>query len=285
MRTSEPLMTARELVEHLHEVCPLPANAQRVLALTGSPRATMEEVGAALSSDPALAAEVMRVASSPAYAGAVPPADLQAAAVRLGMSELRDLAAAAAMLAAFPTHHELALSVHDRSVFAAELAVALATELGHRRPRTVYLCGLLAELGVLACLAVDDEVYAALRDYVDDDPTLRAFEERARYGTTSWAIGAALLRNNGISEMVCGAIENAPDADDPLAGHITQFVRFAMPIVFDGAEGDPEWLERLGRLAEDEELSVPLPRLQALVLSASHASIEKLRQRMTGAAA
>ena len=156
-------MDHRTLVNRVSEVCPLPASVTRVLALTGDPDASMNAIVGAISTDPALSAEVMRIASSPAYAGRCAPRDLRAATMRLGLRELHDMAAAMAMLVAFRSEHELAGEIHERALFSANLAHLVAAAVRHPHPQTALLCGLLCEIGALACLAVDTEAYIALR--------------------------------------------------------------------------------------------------------------------------
>ena len=56
--------TVAELVEQIHEVSPLPAAARKVVQLCSCPTSVIDEIAEAVASDPALAAEVMRIASS-----------------------------------------------------------------------------------------------------------------------------------------------------------------------------------------------------------------------------
>jgi len=273
-------MDARELLDRVCEVSPLPATTQRVLALLEDPNASYAAVGRAVAGDPALAAEVMRLARSPVHAAQVPVDDLEAATRRLGLAELRDMASAMAMLAAFRSEHELALRIHDQAVIAGTLARAVAAALGHRRPATVYLSGLLCEIGALACFAVDPEGYGALRGEAGDRADMRAYLERARYGATSWELGAAFLRRNRLPDSVCAAVAADPDGDDVLAVSVTYFVRRAVPeIVAASRDGDPEWLERTHATARSVGIDLDAETLAQVVLSAGAEALDELHAR------
>src|SRR5215470_10995233 len=97
------------LLQHIAEVCPLPAAAQRVLALCSMDEAAIPEVAEALSCDPAMTAQVLRVANSAIYARPRTVTTLQQAVMTLGLMELRNIAAAMSLLAAFRSREELSL--------------------------------------------------------------------------------------------------------------------------------------------------------------------------------
>ncbi len=267
-------MDHRALVNRVSEVCPLPANASRVLALTGDPDASMSAIVEAVSTDPALSAEVMRIASSPAYATRCPPTDLHAATTRLGLRELHDMASAMAMLVAFRSEHELSGEIHERALFSANLAHLLAAAMKHPRPRTALLCGLLCEIGALACLAVDADAYIALRDVAGADRDLRAAVERDRYGATSWEIGAALLERNALPKVVCGAVRGSADAEDLLLAAVTRLSRSASALVFEACRGgDTAWVEHVHAIAEPLGIDLSADEIGALVIKAAGASM------------
>jgi len=263
-------MDHRTLVATVSEVCPLPASASRLMALTSDPEASMDEIVATVSSDPAISAEVMRIGSSPAYAGRQAPADVRAATTRIGMRELADIAAAAAMLVAFRSEHELSLAIHDRAVFSSNLASAAAAHLGHPRPRTAALTGLLCEIGALACLAVDAEAYAARILRAGVDPDLRAALERERYGASSPEIGAALLERNALPAPICEAVRGSAAAEDVLLAVVTRLARNVAPVVLDDARrSDESWTEHVHGLASALGLSLGREEVIALVVGAA----------------
>lgn len=237
----------RELVERVNEVCPVPVHSQRVVMLTADPNVNLDEIAEAVSVDPALAAEVMRIANSPVYGRARKVTELRQAIFTVGLRELNVMAAALAMLSAFSGKGEVSLGLHEWSVVAGGISRSLATELTRAKRLDVsrdeaFLAGLLSEIGAMACLAVDGEAYVATFEAAKGDAFARARLETERYGVESGAIGAALLDRNGLPVEVCEAVGAFAKPDRTPLEALTQFSRFVTPALLraveEGAPGD-----------------------------------------------
>ncbi|MEM9194942.1 MAG: HDOD domain-containing protein [Myxococcota bacterium] len=269
-------MDHRALVRRVEEVCPLPAAAQRVLALTSNPSSDMADVVAALAADPALAAEVLRVANSPAFGAKHPASDIASAALRLGMNELQNMSSAMAMMAAFRSDHEAATEFHSQAVFSGEIAVNMAQALHHPQPRSLFLCGLLAEVGALACLAVDGDAYAAIYARASGDLEWRAVLEAERYCETSAEIGAALLERNHLPDFVCQAVRG--DHPEETESRITQFARHTAPaLIAAGKAEDPQWLAAVVPIAARFDVALAPAVLAEVLTAAGSEAITTLR--------
>jgi HD-like signal output (HDOD) protein len=230
-----------ELLDHITEVCPLPATAQRILALSNSDDSKTKEISEAISCDPAMAAQVLRIANSAIYARPRRVVDLQQALVTIGLDEVRNIAAAMALLAAFRSPEEISLELHAWSALSGGVARMIAAKFLPSWKGMTLVAGLLCEVGALACLAVDGEGYVELWRSVHNraEPwTSVAVEardqfERERYGYTSRAIGAKFLRRNMIPEEIASAIEaptRSQRGPSPL-GCITMFARRVAPLL------------------------------------------------------
>jgi HD-like signal output (HDOD) protein len=271
-----------ELVDRVVALCPLPASAQRVLQLTSDPDVEIKEVGRVLSTDPALAAEVMRLANSAAYSRGVAATDLVQAILKLGIAELRQMAGAMAILAAFPTEEEFSTNLRTASVLSGAVARDLAQKTRTANVGTAYVCGLLAEVGAMACTAIDGKSYVALRAECGNDWPTRAARERERYGFTSPEIGSALLLRNHLPREMPDAIAaslDTPSPSLPPLARITVFARHAAPIVIDAATSAEEsaLAERLAELAAQVGLAAIEPQdLAELCLRAASATVAAL---------
>jgi len=193
------------LLDRVVEVCPLPATTQQVLALTSGDTASIPEVARVLSTDPALAAAVLSVANSAAY-GMGKIDRLETAVMRLGLRELHNLAAAMALFAAFRSRAELSLQLHELCVASGSLAHRLAKEMRLAQPGAAFVCGLLSEIGAMACLAFDGKDYVELFRASAADIDSRVARELERYGASSFAIGQRFLERNSLPESVCAAV-------------------------------------------------------------------------------
>ena len=268
-------MQAAELVAQVSEVCPLPATVQRVIALTSDDRPRIQAVTEAVAADPALATEVLRLANSAAYGRVRQVDDLADGIVAIGLDEVRCVATGMAMLAAFHSDHELALDLHKSSLMCASVGRTVADIWGAAHS-AAFLAGLLSDIGMLACLAVDADDYCELVVAADNDLASQAQLEVERYGATSREIGAGLLLRNGLPTEVTeavGASDVEEDSDSPLT-RATRFARRVTAVLMAAAHsGDQEELVR--DLQAIVERDVEEPRragLVALCVTAANAS-------------
>ena len=221
------------LLDRVAEVCPLPTTTHKVMSLANSDRASIAEVARVISTDPALATAVLRVANSAVFGGGKVDR-LDSAVIRIGLRELRELAGAMSLLAAFRSQAEIQLQLHDRSVVSGSIANRLAKDTNKAATATAFTCGLLCEIGAMACLAVDGKAYAAIwKDYLHS-PAERILREKERYTVSSFEIGRRFLQRNGLPNNVCEAVgtEFGTDVGEIEAlSKITVLARHSAPIV------------------------------------------------------
>lgn len=222
------------LLDQIGEVCPIPAAATRVMSIADNPRSHIHQVAGAIAVDPALAAETMRIANSPAFGMSGRVRDLEHAVNIIGLGEIRDMAAAMAMLAAFRSETELGPELHETCVLTGALARRLAKDLPNVSRSEAFLCGLLSEVGAMACLSVDGHGYTELWHGCEGEPIARALLEHERYGACSYQIGGRLLSRNKLPEDVCAAVGTPNDsnpADWSMLARLTVYARVTAPKV------------------------------------------------------
>jgi HD-like signal output (HDOD) protein len=240
-----PFPNANELLARVVDICPFPAAAQRLMVLVNDDRASIDAIAGAVQCDPALTTQVLGMANSAAFrpAGSGPTRDLRQALVTLGLEELRVMAGAMALLSTFATRDELSLDLHRTSAISAAIADALVP-VGFGVSRGLpFICGLLCEVGALACLAVDGPGYVELwrRAMKGDDGRwstravlARDAAETKRYGVTTRTIGARLLRRHQLPQEISTAVEAAPrqSPGDLIVNRATAFARvMTVPII------------------------------------------------------
>jgi HD-like signal output (HDOD) protein len=100
-----------------------------------------------------------------------------------------------------------------------------------------FLCGLLCEIGAMACAAVDSEEYRKIWEKAGSDAAVREALEVERYEASNQHIGAELLRRTGLPDAIASAIEADPASPDATAlGRLTAFARFASRAVLRAAK-------------------------------------------------
>jgi len=133
----------------------LPDTAARVLALCRDERSDLRELAQLVQRDQTLAAHVLRVSNSVAYAPKQPIVSLQQALGRLGLSTVSDIAIAVAMkqrVFQVPGHEARMRELWRHSALAAGYALEVARLVG-RNPETAFLAGLLHDVGMPIVLA------------------------------------------------------------------------------------------------------------------------------------
>lgn len=138
----------------------LPGAALQLLALARDPDVALAKVIGLLETEPLIVARVIRTAQSPVYSSGARIRTIEDAVLRLGTRQIALVFAEAAMNAevfssqAFQAPME---ALRKHSTATAHIARKLAERGGQSGDR-VYLCGLLHDIGIAACLLVAAEL-------------------------------------------------------------------------------------------------------------------------------
>lgn len=158
----------------------LPATP-RIMAEVGrllrDPRADLEEISAQLKQDTALAARLLRVANSAAFAQSETVASIEDAAALIGFQEVHRLVGAVAVdqfsQSHFPLYGFAGRRLRENALFVALLMEELAVSI-REDPQAAYTIGLFRSLGKLALekLATEADSITAFRPEIDHDLVL-----------------------------------------------------------------------------------------------------------------
>jgi hypothetical protein len=201
-------------VEGLLAVVParasLPAvirNVRRVTTVVVDPAARVQMLGAAVSDDPALSAETLRLANAAlmACAGVGRVDTVHQAILLLGFERVRDVAVGAAVFGMVDGDDPSLAELVGGAVITAHHALAIGARVRHPRPETAYLAGLLRNLGELAAARWLPGPYAAYRTAVrtGQAPSVAA---RTTLGATRDELGTALARHWGLPDPLRGTL-------------------------------------------------------------------------------
>lgn len=213
----------RTVFVEISERCTLPPLQQvaaRAMNLLQDPDASYGDIAAVIEKDPALAARVLRMASSAFYVRRMPPDCLSDAIRTVGLGGLRDVIVAAALRPAFDPddgfhkrlwHHLLATGV------AAE---AVARTMGARRGGPAFVAGLLHDTGRLVHHLTDREAFARHDMAHRDDPCP---EERSCFGATHDFVAGCLAWKWGLDPRISEALiqhHGSPAHAEPLTKQV-----------------------------------------------------------------
>ncbi|WP_375177250.1 HDOD domain-containing protein [Marinobacter mobilis] len=182
----------------------VPDVAWKVRRMVDSEDSTAEQIGNAITADPAMAAKLVRACNSPLYRGFSDVRNVREAVVRLGTNTTRQLVTVFALREVFQTRQPILqkemekLWQHSREV--AALCWVLADSATRINPEEALLAGLLHDIGVVPVL-VHAEGHVNL--FADEVNLGRALTELRS------DVGAEVLENWGFPATFVEAARHA----------------------------------------------------------------------------
>ncbi len=182
----------------------------KILQLTQSPDASIDEVSAVLQGDPTLTGRLLKLANSGSQGARSASTTAHAAAVRLGLESVRNISLGFSLLAGNRSGHCQAFDyegfwVHSLAVAAAAQIVA---ELrGEVAPTEAFTCGLLQGMGRLALASVHASAYEGVLERARGQSSARLAEiEQDNFGMNHREVAAAMLRDWRLPESFWTAV-------------------------------------------------------------------------------
>lgn len=224
---------------------PLPAVAIRALAIVRDPEARVEDLAEVVSTDGALAARVLRIAGSVAYAQRQPPRTLTEAIRRLGFQTLRRLVVAASCRQVFARNDAVAEALWGHGLATALAADELAVIDGEARGGISFLAGLLHDIGRQVLYLAEPERYVAVA-------TLGLDAERDAFGMTHAEAGGGLAAHWGLEDELADAVlqHHDPGASS-LALRVQRADRIAAATGYPSTVSEAEAVEELSADSDD----------------------------------
>lgn len=173
-----------------------PAVAMRVLELAQAEEASPAEVAEAISSDPALAARVLRFVNSPVAGGPRQVSSLNRAVCLLGMHGVQAIALSFSLVSSNGSsgcsafHYERFWS---KSLARATASAAIAQSVQRSLAEEAFVAGLLARIGQLVLVGAIPERYERVLLKTSRDGLDLLVVEREALGVTHLELGAKLL--------------------------------------------------------------------------------------------
>lgn len=203
-------MIPKDILEGIKHLDPLPVTARRLSAMLGGNNANVQEVAKVVEYDPAVAANIIRVANSAAYAGRYPIEKVRDAVVRLGTANLLTIILGE-YLKVFRTAAPLYdLTENDLYLHSAATALvmkAIVKESPCGLPASAPLAALLHDIGKLIMVRFLKADVSAMQAVCREKGITFVEAEQEMFGCDHAEVGAAIARSWDFPEEIVYAIE------------------------------------------------------------------------------
>jgi len=205
-------MTIESLVRSTDQLLAMPRVVGEALRLLDDFNSAQADIAACLERDPALAAQLLRLANSPAFATSRAVDSLGRALNLLGREPVRRLIIAGAVgraSARLPKQNLLPLEAFWRhSAYCAVIARLLAEQHHRELADTAFLGGLLHDLGLLVLFSQQPEAeQRAFLASLGAPGTISPEDaECAELGFDHAELGGALAEHWGLPEVLCAML-------------------------------------------------------------------------------
>ncbi len=207
--SSEARDRLRVIVNRTTELTPLKSVATRAIQLAEDERTAAMDLATVISSDQALTAKLLRLSNSAYYGYARRIGNVREAVILLGMRTVRSVAIASTIIDALRASES---ELFDQDLFwAHSVCVGLVAEVIARdtrvaRPEDAFTAGVLHDVGKLAMLMSEPEMFADVIDLVvSEHMTYRVAEARV-FGIGHEHVGGRLAQRWKFPEPLVVAI-------------------------------------------------------------------------------
>lgn len=190
-----------------------PSIAMRIVDLAEDPETGIADMAEVLEQDPAMTARMLRIANSALYAQRRKVNNLRQAVTLLGLNGVMSLALGFSLLGAFAVDGRASAvleKIYHRAILSGEIARDLGQRLGVAASDSLFISGILQDVGVLALIRIYGEEYMKLLDEADNHQELSRLEI-AKLGHDHAEIGAWLIQRWHIPAEIQNDIRHSHD--------------------------------------------------------------------------
>ena len=265
-----------DIVSHIHSLPAMPAVALELLQTLSGGDPDVDALASRIARDQAITARVLRVANSPFYGLQMRVGSIHDAIVVLGFSAVRSLVLTSAVVTTLPAGKCAGFSADRfwRHVLGTAVAAqALARPL-RRKPESLFIAGLLHDIGRLVMLSANPEGFARVIDIAAERDCHLVDVEAEIFGCDHTAVGAAIAQHWNFPADIVEALAFHHNPAQTAPGSLAAIIHYADGIAkaldLEGAENTQ--MARLQPAAIDA-LGLDWQTLTA-VLAETHRRIE-----------
>ena len=182
----------------------LPDIALKIKTAAADPDISLADIAHIVEVDPAMAARLIQVASSPLHRGLAPVRSIRDAIMRLGLVATRNLVIGLSMKQLFKAENTMLVErmheLYDHSIEVAAICYALGRKAKHPHEDYLLLAGLVHDIGVIPILAYIDKTGLI----IENQEALETIIEKLR-----GVVGSMVIRQWDLPMELISVVEEA----------------------------------------------------------------------------
>ena len=218
-----------DIVSHIHSLPAMPAVALELLQTLSGSDPDVDALASRIARDQAITARVLRVANSPFYGLQMRVGSIHDAIVVLGFSAVRSLVLTSAVVTTLPISKCAGFSADRfwRHVLGTAVAAqALARPL-RRKPESLFIAGLLHDIGRLVMLSANPEGFARVIQIAAERDCHLVDVEAEIFGCDHTAVGAAIAQHWNFPADIVEALAFHHDPAQTAPGSLAAIIHYA----------------------------------------------------------
>jgi putative nucleotidyltransferase with HDIG domain len=203
-------MIPNQILNGIQNLDPLPATARKLSAMLRDEKTSVQEIADAVQYDAAVAANILRVANSAAYAGRYPAERIRDAVIRLGTENLLTIVLGQYLKVfkgAAPLYDLTEDDLYLHSAASALMIKAMLPEMRNKVPASASIAALLHDIGKLIMVRYMKADVSALLSLCTEKKIAFVQAEKEMFGCDHAEVGAAMARQWGFPQEIISTIE------------------------------------------------------------------------------
>lgn len=198
------------ILKKVNTLSPIPKLLTEVLELLNDQFTSPHVLAKAISKDQGVVLKLLTIANSPFYGLSKRVASIEFAIMILGYDEIRNIVSALSLMESMKNKSDQYLdqkSFWMHSYLTATISKKIAMDLGLEKSGEVFLAGLLHDLGISVVHRFMHSDFVTICDQVNQGMPFCDAEKQI-LGMDHQAVGAILLKNWNIPELICNIVKN-----------------------------------------------------------------------------
>jgi len=186
-----------KLIEKIERIPTIPIIFQRIMEISEDEKAPFKDFVGIIEKDQALAAKILRVANSAFYGFLSRVSSLEHALVILGINEIKSIVLGCSVYNFFSRGQTGAFDrtrFWKHAIICSQVAKLLGTHFNTRNGDSVFLAGLIHDIGKVVLDQYLHEEFLQIIEYISLTKTTFSKAEKKILGTTHYQIAAKLLK-------------------------------------------------------------------------------------------